>query len=194
MTSITSFDSSSCCKAHVNLVEKYMKQITTSFSEISSIEDLYQAGMLALVEANHTYNSHLDLSFRVYAARKVKKSMLRELKIQYECLYDVGSIVISEHRSIENIECATEQANEAFANSCELECTMHDWRLKEYIESVISKLSIKQRRVIYLRYYKNNNFKQIGEKLGLCESGAWHAHESVLRCLRHMHQEKQIVN
>lgn len=168
-----------------SLVNKYMSLFIHSSQQAVSTEDIYQAGMLALIESARSYRLNSSINFRVYAGRKIKESMQKEFYFQKkwnenkvndtDSSNDATSIEIHEILSDYNNKLNTDMTSEHADVKHKINTLLTD---------MTSQLSTKQKQIIYLRYYKNISFKKIGSMFGISESGAWQNHSQILQILQ----------
>lgn len=152
-----------------------------------TVEDLTQAGYLALVDAVERFDSaaggtfltimgySLKTAFTQAAGMRTKRE--REDPLRAAVSIDVP---VSEEEDGDTLGDFIEdpQATQDFES-------IEAWALHEALEKALQRLAEDQRSVIRCRYYRGLTLEQTGRALGMTKSTAQRTEQKALRVLRH---------
>ncbi len=206
---------------NIPLVKKIASKIIIREEIDLEFEDIVGYGILGLIEAVEKYNTDKGTKFSTYAYKRIKGSILDEVRklspYSRNVMVDINSYnsaidklqkklnrtpdinEIMEEMNVPKIKVLEIQNNifkliqenmeEKVLNIIDVQIEGFNEKLekkeeKEYLIKLINNLKDKDKEVIIFYYYKNLNFKEIGNILGVSESRISQIHKRAISNLQ----------
>lgn len=173
-------------------------------------DDLYQSGMIALMEAWNNYDPSKEASFRTYAFYRIRGAMLDHLRNEDTVSRSTRAALKKIETNINNTMTSSELSDEEIAKTIknsvvvfqylspsdsdtegphtDFPDTTDTYKVVEAQETIsklfkICPLTDKEKTVIQDHYFNSKNFSAIGESLGITESRISQIHKAALKKL-----------
>lgn len=173
-------------------------------------EDLYQSGMIALMEAWNNYDPSKEASFRTYAFYRIRGAMLDYLRNEDTVSRSTRAALKKIETNINNTMTSSELTDEEIAKTIknsvvvfqyispnetdgsespmEFPDSTDHFKAVEAQETIsklfkICPLTEKEKAVVQDHYFQNKNFSAIGDSLGITESRVSQIHKTALKKL-----------
>jgi RNA polymerase sigma factor FliA len=159
---------------HVKLVRQIAARVKTSLGVTAELDDLVGHGVLGLLAAESRYDENREASFATFAGYRIRGAMYDALPkvcrlARTESLGDGEGVGLAEH-----LRCPRRDAEaEAVANEQAVR-----------VRRAMTKLSVRQRRLMIRVYFEGKDISRAGAELGISKSWASRVHADALVRLR----------
>jgi len=186
-----------------------VRKIAARFSGAEAGEDLFQVGCIGLLKAIDAFDLTRDIAFSTYAVPKIMgeiRMYLRDnnpVKVSREVLRRSGLVKkcrraleqklgrepsVSEvakelNLGVEEVA-AAETAVERPADLSEVNATESMDEVRVALKEVISRLELRERQVITLRFFQDLSQQEVAEKMGISQGHVSRIERNVLDKLR----------
>lgn len=161
---------------HIRLIGSVAKKYRT-FARFLDYDDLFQEGCLGYMHALSKYDPAKG-TFETYAYWWIRNYIVKALKrVDNRLVYSIESANYGKDEDIQIIDVYTlgNSENDAMKR-------LRSWE----ISKAISKLTDKQRYVIYQYYYKDKTMPDIGKEIGVSRQVVSYQHRQALKKLKKM--------
>lgn len=97
-------DLSSLVSEYASLVKRIAEQIKRTIPQGLELDDLIQSGVIGLLEANYSYNTTHDASFKTYATMKIRYAIYESLRKHTGITREISQLIKQIEFSIVEIE------------------------------------------------------------------------------------------
>lgn len=127
------------------------------------INDLFQAGMIGLINALDKYDCSFNNSFSRYAIISIRNQIITLLSSEKK-----NNVLVSYEYIIDDPDdkLLFSYFERYFSSEVNLECDYEKKEMLEYLKKSILKLSDKEKNMIYKYYYEAKNIVAISKELG----------------------------
>lgn len=148
-------------------------------------EDLVEAGFIGLIDAARRFDPERGVKFDTYAVPRVRGAMLDELRAH-------NRIQVSLQGEPAGAGGDERGGRESASYEPDPRERVEFEEQKHLLAAAIGNLPAHEQAVIRLYYFERRLLREIGAKLGLCNSRVWQLHRSALKRLRFAMRQQEM--
>lgn len=152
-------------ETHIKLVKSIVNKLTARVPKWIDKGDIFQAGLLGLFCAVERFDSSRQVRFSVFAFHKIRGYVLDSMESQR---------VVRVPRAVRNKKIKPKKVVELFDNLKDQKVNqelsgVEIEEQKKLIRLAVDELSLREKEIIVLYYYKGNRLREVAEILDLTE-------------------------